>query len=65
MQSPNTLGTRPQRRAPVANEAIVLYDMNADEMLHMTGHVVVDSSLGIIADPRRHRRRGEVVTQEH
>ncbi len=65
MPVPNSPGAGHHHLASVANEAIVLYDMNADEMLHTTGHVVVDSSLGIIADPRRHRRRGEVVTQEH
>lgn len=49
----------------VHNEAIALYDMNADEMLHKTGHVVVDSSLGIIVDPLRAKKRGELTTQEH
>ncbi len=47
------------------NEAICLYDMNADEMLHQTGHVVVDSSLGTIVDPLRARRRGQITTQDH
>jgi hypothetical protein len=49
----------------VPNESVALYDMNADDLLEQTGHLVVDSSLGIIVDPRRTRRGDGVVTQEH
>lgn len=34
----------------VRNEAIGLYDMNADEIFHETGYVVIDSSLGLMKD---------------
>lgn len=34
----------------VRNEAIGLYDMNADEIFHAKGYVVIDSSLGLVQD---------------
>ncbi|MCL4521519.1 MAG: hypothetical protein M1415_08050 [Firmicutes bacterium] len=49
----------------VHNEAVALYDMNADDMLHATGHVVADSSLGTILDPLQAKWRGQLITQEH
>jgi hypothetical protein len=39
------------------NEALVLYEMEADETFRRTGRVVTDSSLGLVLwDERRHRR---------
>lgn len=35
----------------VRNEAVSLYDMNADETLHRDGYVVIDSSLGLLPGP--------------
>lgn len=38
------------RRGParVRNEAVLLYDMNADDLFDSQGYVVIDSSLGLI-----------------
>lgn len=40
----------PVRRGAVRprNESMMLYEMNADEALHLSGHIVIDSSLGLV-----------------
>lgn len=38
----------PVRRIP--NLAVNLYEMNADDVFETTGHVIIDSSLGMLAD---------------
>ena len=53
-----------QHHPRVHNEAIALYDMDADETLKKTGHIVIDSSLGVIVDPLKVRPHGRMVTQK-
>nr|WP_242848364.1 hypothetical protein [Sulfobacillus thermosulfidooxidans] len=36
---------KPQR---IRNEAVFLYDMNADDIFQSNGYVVIDSSLGLV-----------------
>lgn len=38
-------------RTRVRNEAVWLYDMNADQWLDQDGYVIIDSSLGLLHDP--------------
>ncbi|MCY0909259.1 hypothetical protein [Sulfobacillus sp. hq2] len=35
----------------VRNEAVFLYDMNADDLFESQGYLVIDSSLGMITSP--------------
>ncbi len=37
------------------NEAVALYEMNADEVFRDTGCVVIDSSLGLVLEPAPRR----------
>lgn len=49
----------------VPNEAVALYEMNADEVLDAAGHVVIDSSLGLILGSPREGGVGALHTQAH
>ncbi|OLZ09840.1 hypothetical protein [Sulfobacillus thermosulfidooxidans] len=46
---------KPQR---IRNEAVFLYDMNADDIFQENGYVVIDSSLGLVT-PRVNNREAE------
>ncbi len=54
-----TASSHHRRHGNVRNEAVFLYDMNADDIFADRGYVVIDSSLGLIgpraANPQVHR----------
>lgn len=66
MKGEDEMAPEPQsqeRKRKIRNEAMALYEMNADDMFRTTGHVVIDSSLGLVtesapshssADPAKH-----------
>lgn len=49
----------------VRNEAVALYEMNADEVFDTDRHMVIDSSLGLILGSPREGGAGRLHTQAH
>lgn len=57
MRNDGTFGQQKRPGGHPENEALVLYEMEADETFRRTGRLVTDSSLGLVPWDERQRRR--------